>query len=106
MKLNSLLTRTFAVAAATMSTVAIAQSSAFAPAGNDWPTTVGNHAGQGYSGLTQINKANVQNVGLAWMVHTSAEPVTAPAAGPGNSATAQQTIPIVVDGVMYLDTPA
>src|SRR4051794_22505203 len=106
MKLHSVLTSAFAVAAAVMSAAAIAQSSAFAPAGNDWPTTVGNHAGQGYSGLTQINKSNVQNVGLAWMVHTPAEPVPAPAAGPGNAATAQQTIPIVVDGVMYLDTPS
>ena len=30
----------------------------------------------------------------------------APVAGPGGTATSQQTIPIVVDGVMYLNPPA
>ena len=60
---------------------------------------------QGYTGLTQINKSNIKNLGLAWMTHTSAEPVTTPVAGPGGTATSQQTIPIVVDGVMYLNPP-
>ena len=75
------------------------------PAGKDWPYTTGNLGGWGYTSLTQINKKNIEQLGPAWVTHVSAEPVTAPVPGPGNNATAQQTIPIVVDGVMYLDTP-
>src|SRR6266480_1363990 len=76
------------------------------PAGKDWPYTTGNLGGWGYTSLTQINKKNIEQLGPAWVTHVSAEPVTAPVPGPGNNATAQQTIPIVVEGVMYLDTPA
>src|SRR5438477_6882354 len=76
------------------------------PAGKDWPYTTGNLGGWGYTSLTQINKKNIEQLGPAWVTHVSAEPVTAPVPGPGNNATAQQTIPIVVDGVMYLDTPS
>src|SRR5256885_2213266 len=75
------------------------------PAGKDWPYTTGNLGGWGYTSLTQINKKNIEQLGPAWVTHVSAEPVTTPVPGPGNNATAQQTIPIVVDGVMYLDTP-
>src|SRR6188472_2173440 len=90
-----------AIACAAAATIAFGQSS-LTPAGNDWPQVSGNLAAQGYSGLTQINKSNIRDLGLAWMTHTSAEPVTQPVAGPGGTATSQQTIPIVVDGVMYL----
>ena len=76
------------------------------PAGEDWPYTTGNLGGWGYTSLTQINKKNIEQLGPAWVTHVSAEPVTTPVPGPGNNATAQQTIPIVVDGVMYLDTPS
>jgi len=106
MKLKLVLASLFAVAAAAASTATFAQQSALAPAGNDWPYTTGNLGNQGYTALTQINKSNVKNLNAAWVVHTSAEPVTAPVPGPGDNDTAQQTIPIVVDGVMYLDTAA
>ncbi|MDO8907526.1 MAG: PQQ-binding-like beta-propeller repeat protein [Pseudohongiella sp.] len=76
-----------------------------APATSDWPVTTGSHAGQGYTALTQISKSNLNNLGLAWMTQLSAEPVTAPVAGPGSDVTAQQTTPIVVDGIMYLNVP-
>src|SRR5437773_1864114 len=76
------------------------------PAGKDWPYTTGNLGGWGYTSLTQINKKNIEQLGPAWVTHVSAEPVTTPVPGPGNNAAAQQTIPIVVDGVMYLDTPS
>ena len=79
---------------------------ALTPAGNDWPYTTGNLGNQGYSSLTQINKSNVRNLGAAWVTHLSAEPSTTPVAGLTDTATAQQTIPIVVDGVMYVDTPS
>ena len=75
------------------------------PASRDWPVTTGSHAGQGYSALTQINKSNLGDLGLAWVTQLSAEPVTAPVAGPGSDITAQQTTPIVIDGIMYLNVP-
>ena len=93
-----------AIACAAAATIAFGQSS-LAPASNDWPQVTGNLGAQGYTGLTQINKANIRNLGLAWMTNLSAEPVTAPVAGPGSTATAQQTTPIVVDGVMYVNPP-
>src|SRR6266480_2667662 len=76
------------------------------PAGKDWPYTTGNLGGWGYTSLTQINRKNIEQLGPVWVTHVSAEPVTTPVPGPGNNATAQQTIPVVVDGVMYLDTPS
>src|SRR5207247_8526020 len=76
------------------------------PAGEDWPYTTGNLGGWGYTSLTQINKKNIEQLGPAWVIHVSAEPVTTPVPGPGSNATAQQTSPIVVDGVIDLDTPA
>jgi glucose dehydrogenase len=93
-----------AIACAAAATIAFGQT-AVTPAGNDWPQIAGNLGAQGYSALTQINKSNIKNLGLAWMTNLSAEPVTAPVAGAGGTATAQQTIPIVVDGVMYLNPP-
>ena len=94
-----------AVAATAASTAAFAQS-ATAPATKDWPYPTGNLGSQGYTALTQISKSNVQNLGPAWLTNLSAEPVTQPVPGPGGTATAQQTIPIVVDGVMYVNPPA
>jgi len=93
-----------AIALAAAPTIAFGQS-ALVPAGNDWPQVTGNLGAQGYTGLTQINKANIKDLGLAWMTNLSAEPVTQPVAGPGGTATAQQTTPIVVEGVMYLNPP-
>jgi outer membrane protein assembly factor BamB/plastocyanin len=93
-----------AIALAAAPTIALGQS-ALSPAGNDWPQVTGNLGAQGYTGLTQINKANIKDLGLAWMTNLSAEPVTQPVAGPGGTATAQQTTPIVVEGVMYLNPP-
>ncbi len=72
----------------------------------DWPKVGGNFANQDYSSLTQINQANIQNLGPAWVIHASAEPVTSPAPGPGNTAVGQQTTPVVVDGVLYFETPS
>ena len=76
-----------------------------APTTQDWPYVNGNLGGQAYTALTQINKQNIKSLGPAWVTHTAAEPVTQPVAGPGGTQTAQQTTPIVVDGIMYLDTP-
>src|SRR3954447_25560891 len=88
-----------AVAATAATSTTFAQSS-LTPAGNDWPISTGNLANWGYTSLTQINKGNIKNLGAAWVTHVSAEPVTTPVAAPGTNTTAQQTIPVVVDGVM------
>ena len=68
------------------------------PAGTDMPTVGGNPGNQNYSGLTQINKRNLKKLGPTWRTHVSA-------VAPATDDTGQQTHPIVVDGVIYLDTP-
>jgi len=37
------------------------------PATDTWPTYNGDYTGQRYSTLSQINAANVNTLGLAWM---------------------------------------
>jgi glucose dehydrogenase len=68
------------------------------PGDKDYPTHSGNLGNQGYSALTQINKGNIKRLGPVWRTHVSAEP-------PATADTGQQTTPIAVDGVIYLDTP-
>ncbi len=64
----------------------------------DFPKVGGNLGNQAYSSLTQIKKANIHKLGPVWLNHVSAAP-------PTTNDTGQQTTPIVVDGVIYLDTP-
>ena len=80
-------------------------SSCCTPADKDFPKVAGNLGNQGFSSLTQVNKDNVNKLGPVWLNHVSAAPVTTPTPGPGTSDTGQQTTPIVVDGVIYMDTP-
>ena len=54
----------------------------------DWPSSNHDLEGQRYSPLTQITPANVAKLAQAWSFDTGAAPL--------------QTIPIVVQGVMYL----
>ena len=63
------------------------------PALNDtpWPVYGGNAAGQRFSPLTQITRANVSSLREVWRLET----------GPGGL----QTSPIVIDGVIYAATP-
>jgi len=69
------------------------------PTGDDMPTVGGNLGNQHYSGLTQIGKRNLDRLAPAWRTHVSAvEPAT--------DDVGQQTTPIVVGGVIYLDTPS
>ena len=75
------------------------------PGDKDYPTHSGNLGNQGYSALTQINQANIKQLGPVWRTHVSAVPPTTPQPGPATNDTGQQTTPIVVDGVIYLDTP-
>ncbi|MRG60660.1 PQQ-binding-like beta-propeller repeat protein [Agromyces sp. CFH 90414] len=69
------------------------------PTGADMPTVGGNLGNQHYSGLTQITKENLPELAPVWRTHVSA-------VAPASDDTGQQTTPIVVDGVIYLDTPS
>ena len=68
------------------------------PGGKDFPSLNGNLGNQRYSALTQIDQANVKKLGPVWRTHVSA-------VAPASNHTGQQTSPLVVDGVIYLDTP-
>jgi len=59
------------------------------PVGENWTSYNGDYSGQRYSGLNQINVANVHELRAAWVYH------------PGNSQMLQAT-PVVIGGVMYL----
>ncbi len=80
-------------------------SSCCTPADKDFPKVAGNLGNQGYSSLTKVNKDNINKLGPVWLNHVSAAPVTTPVPGPGNNDTGQQTTPIVIDGVIYMDAP-
>lgn len=69
------------------------------PTGADMPTVGGNLGNQHYSGLTQIDKDNLDQVGPAWRTHVSG-------VAPASDDVGQQTTPIVVGGIIYLDTPS
>ncbi|GAB3605199.1 hypothetical protein GCM10027413_06080 [Conyzicola nivalis] len=69
------------------------------PTGDDMPTVGGNLGNQHYSSLTQIGKRNVDRLAPAWRTHVSA-------VEPASDDVGQQTTPIVVDGVIYLDSPS
>jgi glucose dehydrogenase/plastocyanin len=69
------------------------------PTGDDMPTVGGNLGNQHYSALTQIGKRNLDKLAPAWRTHVSA-------VAPATDDVGQQTTPIVIDGVIYLDTPS
>jgi quinohemoprotein ethanol dehydrogenase len=110
MKLNPIASSLLALAAMTTPTVmfgaAADLNACCTPADKDQPKVAGNLGNQSYSALSQINKANLSNLGAAWMTSVSAQPSTTPSPGPGAPDTGQQTTPVVVDGVIYLDTPS
>ncbi|MFL5560637.1 MAG: PQQ-binding-like beta-propeller repeat protein [Gemmatimonadaceae bacterium] len=64
----------------------------------DWRVTGGDPGTSRYSPLSQINRANVAQLLVAWTYHSGD-------ATPGERTEIQST-PIVVDGVMYTTTPA
>lgn len=74
------------------------EAEGLAPTGADMPVVGGNLGNQHYSGLTQITKRNLKRLGPVWRTHVSAVP-------PATDDTGQQTTPVVVDGVIYVDTP-
>ncbi|MFC5382114.1 PQQ-binding-like beta-propeller repeat protein [Aquipuribacter nitratireducens] len=63
------------------------------------PTIGGNLGNQNYSGLTQITKQNLKKLAPTWRTHVSD-------VAPASNDVGSQTHPIVVDGVIYMDTPS
>ncbi|GAB5561317.1 MAG: hypothetical protein SynsKO_29640 [Synoicihabitans sp.] len=61
----------------------------------DWYRSHGDHSGSRYSGLTEINRANVKNLQPVWTYRSQDLP---------EKPAATQTNPIIVSGVMYLPT--
>jgi quinohemoprotein ethanol dehydrogenase len=111
MKLNPIVSSSLiALAAMTTPTVmfgaAADLNACCTPADKDQPKVGANLGNQGYSSLAQIDKKNISNLGAAWMTRVGQQAATTPAPGPGDNATGQQTTPIVLDGVIYLDTPS
>lgn len=75
------------------------------PAAADWPMYRHDHAGTGYSSLTQITPANVTGLKPIWTYSLQGPASAAPAAGRGRGgagAVNSQATPIVVAGVMYV----
>ena len=71
------------------------RAAAASPGGNgaDWPTYGGNHEGQRYSALTQINRTNVKGLRVAWTFDTG-------------ETGGLQTHPLMVDGTLFAYTPS
>jgi quinoprotein glucose dehydrogenase len=67
----------------------------------DWPYYGGDAGGSRYSPLTQINKANVAQLKVAWEYHTG----DVSDGGAGRRKSAFEATPIVADGTMYVSTP-
>jgi len=109
MKMNPIVSALVIVAGISAPTVLLGAAadlnSCCTAADKDQPKVGANLGNQDYSSLTQIGKANISSLGAAWMTRVSAAPTTTPAPGAGTTDTGQQTTPIVVDGVIYVDTP-
>ena len=109
MKLNPTVSALVIAAGMTMPTVMFGAAadldSCCTPADKDQPKVGANLANQSYSSLNQISKANLNALGAAWMTRVSPVPATTPGPSAGTTDTGQQTTPVVVDGVIYLDTP-
>jgi len=69
-------------------------SSCCTPGDQDFPKVGGNLGNQNYSSLKSITKLNIKSLGGLWMTHVE----------PGQTAGDNQSTPVVVDGVIYLET--
>ncbi len=104
-------------------------SSIVKPSSDSWPTYSGDYSGRHYSPLTEINKSNIKNLGLAWVSRITPGPQS-PAGDPYAPVTeltpptivggeAEQAVPVSgpngvsrivgailqVNGVLYFSTP-
>jgi quinoprotein glucose dehydrogenase len=75
------------------------------PAASDWPSYGRDRGAQHYSPLAQITPANVGNLKVAWTHHMLAGAPPPPAGGRGR-AISSETTPLVIDGILYLGSPA
>ncbi len=87
------------VAAPVLAQQAAQPAGCCASTANDMPVVGGNLGNQRYSSLVSINRQNIQNLGAAWRINVSA-------AAPATEDMGNQTTPVVVNGVIYLNTPA
>jgi glucose dehydrogenase/plastocyanin len=101
MKLNlltALMVSAGAIAAITAPAAARAAaadlSACCTPGDKDFPKVGGNLGNQNYSALKLITRTNVKNLGGTWLTHVE----------PGQTAGDNQSTPVVVDGVIYLET--
>lgn len=79
-------------------------ASAFAYGQTDWPVYGHDPGGARYSPLSQITPGNVGKLERAWTYHTGEGPA---ASGPrGQRQMAFETTPLVINGILYLTTPA
>ena len=67
----------------------------------DWPVYGHDGGGARYSPLTQITRANVSRLQVAWTYHTGMPALE----NMGHRPPALEVTPIVVDGLMYVSTP-
>lgn len=75
------------------------------PRHEDWRVYGGSAGGTRFSPLTQINRTNVSRLKTAWVYHTR-EFSAATRSTREHRIQAFETTPLVVDGVLYLSTPA
>jgi len=68
----------------------------------DWPAYGRDAGGARFSPLTQITRANVASLQVAWTYHTGEPDMAAMSHRPP----ALEVTPLVVDGLMYISTPA
>src|SRR5688572_32832488 len=108
MKFNPIVSSLIALAAVTTPTMmfgaAADLNACCTPGDKDAPKSGINLGNQSYSSLNQVNKSNINMLGPVWKTAVGIAPATQPVPGPGSTGTGQQTTPIVVDGVIYLDT--
>jgi quinoprotein glucose dehydrogenase len=84
-----------ALGAAVLALPALAQTSVTAPPPGDWPLYARDASGTRFAPLDQINTANVGNLQQAWSLALRPE---------GGGALLGGTVPVVIDGIMYVPT--
>src|SRR5882757_8097203 len=67
----------------------------------EWPWYGGDAGGNRYSELTDINRANVKDLKLAWEWKPGEKPIPERGITPGNFEATQ----LMIDGVLYISTP-
>ena len=82
-----------AICSAALATVGVAQENPQLENSGDWPLYARSHSGTRFAPLEQINRSNVEDLTRAWEFQVR------PMGGGGALA---GTVPVVIDGVMYL----